>query len=162
MECWDVVIDFQVTIVESYVHLKLCLLTYCYVSLSGVPTSKKEMRWKWIWLSQMLTEDQYRHCLIGFAKKLAQARPMSSTAHMLLCISGLYNHKLTSDLSFSVCLLYNNLTVSEILYVLNLIIWLKKCSKPWIIHHMPFYFFVLSKTLWMSKMCFWWYVKLPL
>ena len=32
------------SISDHHSHLKLRLLTHCYVSLSGVPTSKKEMR----------------------------------------------------------------------------------------------------------------------
>jgi hypothetical protein len=74
-----------------------------------VPISKKEIRWRWRWPCMMLTEDQYKHYSIGFTKKLTQARPMSSSVHMLLCTSGLCSESLINAMSSFVCFLARTL-----------------------------------------------------
>jgi hypothetical protein len=71
-----------------------------YPYIPGVPTSKKEIRWRWRWLFMMHTKDQYKHYTIGSTKKLTQARPMSCSVHMLLCTSGLYEPLINATSSF--------------------------------------------------------------
>jgi hypothetical protein len=67
--------------------------------IPGEPISEKETRWRWIWLSMMLTEGQYKHCSTGSTKKLTRARPRPSSVHILLLTSGMYHSKTYLELT---------------------------------------------------------------